>query len=71
MSRSPEAYLHTPTAYQTDLSSGSHDAGIHATSSVECILRSSSVGPVDMGAQYLAVLKVHSCADGIQLVMTS
>jgi hypothetical protein len=31
MSRSPEAYLHTPTAYQTDLSSEAHDAGIHAT----------------------------------------
>jgi hypothetical protein len=31
MSRSPEAYLHTPTAYQTDLSCEAHDAGTHAT----------------------------------------
>jgi hypothetical protein len=31
MSRSPEVYPHTPTAYQTDLSSEAHDAGTHAT----------------------------------------
>jgi hypothetical protein len=31
MSRSPEAYLHTPTAYQTDLSCEARDAGTHAT----------------------------------------
>jgi hypothetical protein len=31
MSRSPEAYPHTPTAYQTNLSSEAHDAGTHAT----------------------------------------
>jgi len=31
MSRSPEASLHTPTAYQTDLSSEAHDAGTDAT----------------------------------------
>jgi len=30
-SRSSEAYLHTPTAYQTDLSCEAHDAGTHAT----------------------------------------
>ena len=35
MSRSPEAYLHTPTAYQTDLSCEDHDAGTHATTNVE------------------------------------
>jgi hypothetical protein len=34
MSRSPEAYLHTPTAYQTDLSCGDHDAGTHTTGGV-------------------------------------
>jgi hypothetical protein len=30
-SRTPETYLHTPTAYQTDLSSEAHNAGTHAT----------------------------------------
>jgi len=37
MSRSPEAYLHTPTAYQTDLRSEAHDAGTHATDVVTLI----------------------------------
>jgi hypothetical protein len=32
MSRAPEAHLHTPTAYQTDLSSEAHDVGTHAQS---------------------------------------
>jgi hypothetical protein len=31
MSRSPKAYRHTPTAYQTDLSWETHDAGTHGT----------------------------------------
>ena len=34
MSCSPEAYLHTPTAYQTDLSCEAHDAGTHAAGDV-------------------------------------
>jgi len=40
MSRSPEEYLHRPTAYQTDLSSEAHNTGTHATVDVTVYGRS-------------------------------
>jgi hypothetical protein len=43
MSRSPEAYLHTPTAYQTDLSCEAHDVGTHATGYVTNVKRTKSI----------------------------